>query len=90
MVDAYSTEENYKHPEGGTKAWQTVLGAWCAMVPSMGLLNTHAVLQAWVMEHELMDLPESQIGWIFSCYAFLLYLCGAQVGKAARPCWTLT
>ncbi|KAH7184565.1 major facilitator superfamily domain-containing protein [Fusarium flagelliforme] len=78
--DAYLSEEGYEHPEGGTKAWLTVLGAWCAMVPSMGLLNTHAVLQAWIIEHELKGLPESQIGWIFSCYAFFLYLCGAQVG----------
>ncbi|KAF5004708.1 hypothetical protein FDECE_8819 [Fusarium decemcellulare] len=78
--DASFSEEDEKHPEGGVKAWLTVLGAWCAMVPSMGLLNTHAVLQAWVMEHELKGLPESQIGWIFSCYAFFLYFCGAQVG----------
>ncbi|KAF9872747.1 hypothetical protein CkaCkLH20_09610 [Colletotrichum karsti] len=46
----------------------------------MGLLNTLAVLQAWVAEHELHGLPESTIGWIFSTYGFFLYFCGAQVG----------
>ncbi|KAJ3539111.1 hypothetical protein NM208_g5621 [Fusarium decemcellulare] len=61
------TDEDEKHPEGSVKAWLTFLGAWYAMVPSMGLLNTHAVPQAWVMEHDLKGLPESQIGWIFSC-----------------------
>ncbi|KAI0156228.1 major facilitator superfamily domain-containing protein [Pestalotiopsis sp. NC0098] len=68
------------YPEGGTKAWLVVLGAWCAMIPSMGLLNTLAVLQAFVSENQLSGTSESKIGWIFSCYAFFLYFCGAQVG----------
>ncbi|UNI15518.1 hypothetical protein JDV02_002045 [Purpureocillium takamizusanense] len=50
------------------------------MIPSMGLLNTLAVLQAWTSTHDLRDLSESRIGWIFSCYAFFLYFGGAQVG----------
>ena len=50
------------------------------MIPSMGLLNTLAVLEAWLTENELSDTPKSTAGWIFSCYAFFLYFCGAQVG----------
>ncbi|KAI8295507.1 MFS transporter asaE [Colletotrichum sp. SAR11_240] len=74
-----ATEEPEKYPEGGKDAWLVVAGAWCAMIPSMGLLNTLAVLQAWVTEYELQGLPESTIGWVFSTYAFFLYFCGAQV-----------
>ncbi|KAJ0385482.1 hypothetical protein COL922a_006300, partial [Colletotrichum nupharicola] len=74
-----ATEELEKYPEGGKDAWLVVAGAWCAMIPSMGLLNTLAVLQAWVTEYELQGLPESTIGWVFSTYAFFLYFCGAQV-----------
>lgn len=73
-----NAEDNY--PDGGLEAWLVVLGAWCAMIPSMGLLNTLAILQAQVFEHELPGFSESDIGWIFSCYAFFLYICGAQVG----------
>jgi hypothetical protein len=58
-----------------------VVGAWCAMVPPMGLLNTLAVLQAWISENELEGISESKSGWIFSCYAFFITACGAQVGK---------
>jgi hypothetical protein len=47
----------------------------------MGLLNTVGVLQAWVTEHQLHGYSESNIGWIFSAYAFFLYIGGAQVGK---------
>jgi MFS family permease len=66
--------------DGGWHAWTIVLGSWCAMIPSMGLLNTLAVLEAWLTENELKDVPKSTTGWIFSCYAFFLYFCGAQVG----------
>lgn len=69
-----------EYPEGGLKAWSVVLGAWCAMIPSMGLLNTLAVLEAWLGEHELAAVPKTSSAWIFSCYAFFLYFCGAQVG----------
>ncbi|KAH7112010.1 hypothetical protein EDB81DRAFT_894143 [Dactylonectria macrodidyma] len=37
-----------EYPEGGTKARLVVIGAWCPMIPSMGLLNSLAVLQAWL------------------------------------------
>ena len=54
------------------------------MVPPMGLLNTLAVLQAWIAKNELAGISESKIGWIFSCYAFFITACGAQVGKLFR------
>ncbi|RFN45723.1 riboflavin transporter mch5 [Fusarium flagelliforme] len=73
------TNDETTYPEGGTKAWLVVLGAWCAMVPPMGLLNTLAVLQAWIAKNELAGISESKIGWIFSCYAFFITACGAQV-----------
>lgn len=66
--------------DAGLRAWTVVLGAWCAMIPSMGLLNTLAVLEAWIAENELQHVPKSTTGWIFSCYAFFLYFGGAQVG----------
>ncbi|CEI67602.1 unnamed protein product [Fusarium venenatum] len=74
-------ESNEDYPDRGTRAWLVVLGAWCAMIPSMGLLNSLAVLHAWLGEHELKGMSESTVGWIFSGYAFFLFFCGAQIGK---------
>ncbi|KAF6787343.1 oxalate formate antiporter, partial [Colletotrichum sojae] len=81
----YGVEHNQNniadtYPEGGLQAWMAVLGAWCAMISYMGLLNTLAVLQAWVSEHQLRGTLESTVGWIFSTYSFFLYFCGAQIG----------
>ncbi|KAI0419981.1 major facilitator superfamily domain-containing protein [Xylaria grammica] len=75
-------DESISYPEGGSKAWLVVLGAWCAMIPSIGLLNTLAILQAWVSENELPGLPESKVGWIFSTYALFLYFTGTQTAKS--------
>ncbi|KAI5458696.1 oxalate/formate antiporter [Mariannaea sp. PMI_226] len=76
----HNTEDDSDTPEGGMQAWLVVLGAWCAMIPSMGLLNSLAVIEAWLSEHQLRGMPESTLGWIFSAYAFFLFFCGAQVG----------
>ncbi|KAJ5101685.1 oxalate/formate antiporter [Penicillium alfredii] len=68
------------YPEGGLKAWSVVLGAWCAMIPSMGLLNSLGVLHAWTSTHQLKDYSESSIGWVCGAYGFFLYFAGAQAG----------
>lgn len=50
------------------------------MIPSMGILNTVGVLQAWMSQHQLEGYSESNIGWIVSAYAFFLYISAAQIG----------
>ncbi|KAH7176741.1 riboflavin transporter MCH5 [Dactylonectria macrodidyma] len=77
---ATPAQHDVEYPEGGLQAWMVVAGAWCAMIPPMGMLNTVAVLQAWLAEHELAGIADSNTGWIYSCYAFFITACGAQVG----------
>jgi hypothetical protein len=71
-------------PEGGLRAWTVVLGAWCAMVPSMGMLNTIGILDAWIGENQLEALPKSQTAWIVSLYAFFLYIGGSCAGEQTK------
>ncbi|PKY00439.1 putative monocarboxylate transporter [Aspergillus campestris IBT 28561] len=68
------------YPEGGYRAWLVVLGAWCMLLPPMGLLNGLGILQAWTFEHQLHGYSESSIGWIFSTYGFFVFAAGAQAG----------
>lgn len=77
-----SDVDNY--PEGGRKAWLVVLGAWCALVPSAGLLNSLGALQAWTSSHQLKDYSESSIGWIYGAHGFFVYLAGAQTGTSTH------
>ncbi|KNG84693.1 oxalate/formate antiporter [Aspergillus nomiae NRRL 13137] len=71
---------NESYPEGGLRAWLVVFGAWCAMIPSMGLLNSLGILHAWTSTHQLQGYSESSIGWIYGAYGFFLYFAGAQAG----------
>ena len=71
-------------PEGGWRAWSVVLGAWCAMIPSMGMLNTIGVLDAWIGENQLAALPKSQTAWVVSLYAFFLYIGGSCAGERCQ------
>ncbi|KAJ5322337.1 hypothetical protein N7452_010626 [Penicillium brevicompactum] len=78
--ETLETRKNDNYPEGGLQAWSVVVGAWCAMIPSMGLLNSLGILHAWTSTHQLKEYSESSIGWIFGAYGFFLYLAGAQAG----------
>ncbi|KAI9729218.1 MAG: hypothetical protein M1834_007010 [Cirrosporium novae-zelandiae] len=67
-------------PDGGWEAWGVALGAWCALVPTFGLLNTIGILQAWLSTHQLEGSSEARVGWIFSIFTFFFYFGGVQVG----------
>lgn len=79
--DSLADTLHNEYPEGGLRAWLVVIGAWCAMIPSMGLLNSLGTLQAWTSTHQLKDYSESSIGWIYGAYTFFLFLGGAQFGE---------
>lgn len=72
------------YPERGWKAYSVVLGAWLALFPASGLLNSTGILQAWLLDNQLQEYSESSIGWIFSTFAFLFFFGGFQVGKSPR------
>lgn len=68
------------YPEGGRDAWLVVLGAWCGLTASMGIYNSAGVFEVVVSEVLLPEEKSSTLGWIFSIYAFVNWVCGAQVG----------
>ena len=67
-------------PDGGWRAYLILLGAWCALLPPSGLLNSFGTFQAYLGTHQLQEYSDQQIGWIFSVYAFLFVFGSAQVG----------
>ncbi|KAI1080527.1 MFS general substrate transporter [Whalleya microplaca] len=71
---------NETYPEGGLQAWLVVLGAWCGLVASLGLMNCIATFQTYVAAHQLSDYDEGTIGWIFSFYTALAFFCGVYIG----------
>ncbi|KAL2030083.1 hypothetical protein VTO58DRAFT_109276 [Aureobasidium pullulans] len=62
------------YPEGGTRAWLVVLGAWCGLTASIGLYNTTGVFSVIISNTILTSSSSTSIGWIFSIYAFMIFL----------------
>ncbi|VUC33223.1 unnamed protein product [Clonostachys rosea] len=77
-VSTASYQETY--PEGGLQAWLVVVGSWFSLLSSLGLMNTIALFQAYVLTHQLKDYNEGTVGWIFSIYTFLAFFCGVFIG----------
>lgn len=68
------------YPEGGRDAWLVVLGAWCGLTSSLGIYNTSGVFEVVISKVILPEASSSTIGWIFSVYAFVNWVCGVQIG----------
>lgn len=69
-------------PDGGWKAWFVVLGTWCALVPTYGLMNVTGLLEARLAQHELREYSKASVSWIFSLWFFFYYAGGVQIGES--------
>lgn len=75
-----SATDNETYPEGGLRAWLVVLGCWLALVASLGLMNTLATFQSYLISHQLAQYGEGTVGWIFSIYTFVVFFLGLYIG----------
>lgn len=67
-------------PDGGFKAWLVVLGSLIAMMVAFSISNAGGPIQEYLHNERLSNVPQSQIGWIFSLFLFLLYFGSIQTG----------
>ena len=63
------------YPDGGTRAWLAVLGAFLALFCTFGQLNSFGTFQTWYHEHQLSTLPASTIAWIGSLQLWVFFFC---------------
>ncbi|CAL3972712.1 unnamed protein product [Diplocarpon coronariae] len=77
--EAEAEAEGIPFPEGGS-GWLVVVGAWCVLFPSLGIMNTMGAFEEYISTHQLKDYGLSAVGWIFSLYAFLTFGVGLFVG----------
>ncbi|KAJ5559419.1 Major facilitator superfamily domain general substrate transporter [Penicillium frequentans] len=66
-------------PEGGTRAWMVVLGAFCVSFATFGYMNAFGVYQDYYTEHFLSSETSSNISWIGSVQVCFLFS-GSIVG----------
>ncbi|KAI1874361.1 hypothetical protein JX265_004569, partial [Neoarthrinium moseri] len=59
-------------PDGGVDAWLVVLGGWCALFCSYGLLNCAGVFLECYLEQPLSNYDSATVSWITSVQIFVL------------------
>ena len=74
------TKYDESFPEGGPRAWLSVLGSLCGMMCCFGLMNTIGTFQTYIVHNQLRSYSTSEVGWIFGLYLFLAYFSGIQTG----------
>ncbi|CAI0643892.1 unnamed protein product [Colletotrichum noveboracense] len=85
-----SLEEVY--PEGGMAAYLVVFGGFCAIMGGLGLLNSIGIYQSWISTHQLHDVDEGKLAWIFGLFNFMVFFCGIQIGPVFDvhgPIWLM-
>jgi len=80
-VSAQPEQEEEPYPEGGLRAWLSVLGSLCGMMCCFGLMNTIGTFQAYISRNQLASYSQADIGWIFGLYLFIAYFSGIVTGS---------
>lgn len=68
-------------PDGGATAWSVVAGAWCCLFCTWGWVTSIGVFQNYYQDNQLKQYSPSEIGWIPSLEAFMMFVGGIPFGK---------
>ena len=68
-------------PDGGSRAWIIVLGAFCCFLTSYGWLSSIGVFQTYYELEMLPSYSTSKISWILSVQVFTLSVLAPVNGK---------
>lgn len=68
------------YPEGGRRAWLTLLGCFCGFFAALSLTNSIGVYQSWISDNQLKGTSPGKIGWIFGFYNFFSFFVGLPLG----------
>ncbi|EGW35366.1 uncharacterized protein SPAPADRAFT_132466 [Spathaspora passalidarum NRRL Y-27907] len=67
-------DDPHKFSDGWNRRSLLVLfGSFFGMIGSLGFVNSGGVLQTYLLQNTLKDIPPSTVGWIFSVYNFFAF-----------------
>lgn len=72
-ISVTDTTCHHEYPEGGLKAYLTVIGAFLALFSSFGHISSFGTYEAWYAEHQLHQLSSSTISWIGSLQLWVFF-----------------
>ncbi|PHH79286.1 hypothetical protein CDD82_2500 [Ophiocordyceps australis] len=67
-------------PDGGVRAWLTVVGSTCALTATFGIINSIGTFQTYLNTHQLRSFQSRDVGWIPGVNILLCFILGVQSG----------
>ena len=89
---SYVSRADYSFPEGGTQAWLVILGSFCIICGTFGLISSVGLFQSYWQANQLSAYSTRDLGWIGAVNVFLTLLLGVQIGPlfdAYGPRWLI-
>ncbi|PYH91535.1 MFS general substrate transporter [Aspergillus ellipticus CBS 707.79] len=80
IVQSQVTPTSDEPPDGGYKAWMTVVGGFCSMFVSFGWTNCMGIFIDYYQTHQLSHESTSTITWVTSLMTFMMFFGGPFVG----------
>ena len=71
-VESGPETPEHTYPDGGTRAWLTVLGS-AAFLFCTGQWTAFGIFETWYSEHQLRNISAATISWIGSIQLWVLY-----------------
>ncbi|UNI17429.1 hypothetical protein JDV02_003772 [Purpureocillium takamizusanense] len=68
-------------PDGGVEAWLVVLGGWCALFCTFGLINCVGVFEQYYVHGPLRQYSSSTVSWILSVQVWTMIFSGTVFGR---------
>ncbi|KAI1097254.1 MFS general substrate transporter [Jackrogersella minutella] len=68
-------------PDGGLEAWLVVIGGFCALFSTFGLVNCVGVFVSYYVEGPLSNYSASTVSWITSLQVFMMSGLNAVMGR---------
>ncbi|KAJ7456115.1 MFS general substrate transporter [Mycena latifolia] len=77
----YRLNRTPQFPEGCTKGYLAIFGAFMALFCTFGQMNAFGTFQTWYAEHQLNTLEPSTIAWIGSLQLWVFFFSGGPIGR---------
>lgn len=68
-------------PDGGVSAYLVLLGSFFGLISAFGIPNSLGAIQSYVSSHQLKDVDQTSVGWVFSLHLGVMYFGGVFFGE---------
>ncbi|KAK6455820.1 monocarboxylate permease [Scheffersomyces xylosifermentans] len=68
-------------PDGGWRANLVLFGSFMGLIADFGIANSLGAIEAYVSTHQLKDVKQTNVSWVFSLHLGVMYFGGVFFGE---------